>query len=211
MVEVCLCRNQKMHLLKLLSVWCSFRKLSSLLSSQTTEQKDLSVILFCCCFFGRNNLFQCSQVYVLLILWQVNYHYSEESLLDFWLLSVYYSYIFIIVFLQFHISIPFLFQIFFTTQYVQQLHRPVNLLWCSSFITTWPSDIYLVIIYFCIFLKKPFPLWNINWSWFWLRTEKVFCSLLEFYHNPKTHESLLKTSCLVKIKAWQSSPQKMQN
>lgn len=66
-VEIWLCKNQKMHLLKLRSVWCSFHKpfIFTKFSNHRAERHFSSPFYFC-----RNNLFHHPQINALLVLWQ---------------------------------------------------------------------------------------------------------------------------------------------
>lgn len=77
------------------------------------------------------------------------YHYSRESLRLLTLLQLFINLIFLPLyfcnFIYFYLSSSKIFSIF---QYVQQQHNPKNIHWCSSFFTTKPSDIYLVVIFF---------------------------------------------------------------
>lgn len=63
-IEVWLCWNQNRQTLKLLLASIN---LPVLQSSQTIEEKDLSNFF---CYICRSDVFQCSQIYALLILWK---------------------------------------------------------------------------------------------------------------------------------------------
>lgn len=141
MIEVWLCWNQKRHVLELLSVWCSFHKLSSVakISNHWAEGSFMTPFFI----FVQVTSFNVLRSMHYLLFDKNNNHYSEESLwLCLWLLiSSFCPGIFAISY-TYSQKLSQLYVQQFSQQYVQQLYNPKNIHCCSSFVTTKPSDMY---------------------------------------------------------------------